>query len=361
VASCGRSIGSRRVLARRLSVVILGAVMSLGAACEDLLLNWRLLRQPSKASETAPAPKEPVAEQPLRPDAVAEEGQITTDPSPELWPVVSRDGQSLFFTSRKTGNFELFRLDLANPRLQYQLTGGGDTKCRSAISADGNTVVLEVLSDPRRDLFSLARLSLPERRMAPLVSRPIHVLTPDLSPNGRRLAFALVEAPADAAKFASCLPPLHEALGVTQPPLQPSIWVASVDGTGPVYLGRGFYPRWSLDGRRLTFVSRATGNADLWLVGVDGSNLTQLTSDPSDEIDPAWSPDGTRLVFASDRRVKGNFDLWLIDLRDGRLVQLTGDPGHDGGPAWSPDGRYVYFHSSRNGNWDLYRVIPLLR
>lgn len=172
--------------------------------------------------------------------------------------------------------------------------------------------------------------------------------------DGRRLAFALVEK---LTREQSCLPPLYEAVAEGQP----SLWVANSDGSAPVHLGRGFYPRWSRDGKKLAFVSLATGNADIWTVNVDGSELTQITTDQSNEIDPAWSPDGTRLVFASDRRTRGNFDLWMLDLRNGRLVQLTGNSGHDGGPTWSPDGRYIYYHSFRGGNWDIYRVTPVLQ
>lgn len=338
------SSGNRSPLAR-VAVVGLVALFSLGAACQELALRLQ---------ELAPArsPQEAVPEPPPRLEAVAEEVQITTDPSPELWPQISPDGNWLVSASQKTGNFELFLLQLSNPRLQYQLTTSSGDKCRATQSPDGQFFLFDRL-DPAKQLFSLFKLARMERQDVPLIERAIHVLTPDLTVDGQRLAFGLAEQ----SKPLSCVPPLHEALAAGQP----SLWVANPDGGAPVHLGRGFYPRWSRDGKRLAFVSLATGNADIWTINIDGSELTQITTDPSHEIDPAWSPDGTRLVFASDRRTRGNFDLWMLDFRDGRLIQLTANPGHDGGPAWSPDGRYIYYHSFRNGNWDIYRVAPVLQ
>jgi Tol biopolymer transport system component len=354
---------SARCRIRQLGVLLVAALLVTGAGCEEELdkIRRELARaiQP-KAPPPAPAPKE-AEEVPPPPTAlpgVAEEVQITTDPSVELWPRVTPDGKFLLFASRKTGTVELFALDLVNPRVQYQLTTSGGNKCRVTQNPDGTVLIYDRTDvGPDTSRLSLFRFSRPDGQEMPLVSRAIHVLTPELSMDGRRLAFSLAELSADAARLVACEPPLHQALANAQP----SLWVANPDGSGSVHLGRGFYPRWSRDGRRLAFVSFATGNADIWTVNLDGSDLTQLTSDPSHEIDPAWSPDGTQLVFSSNRLSPMNFDLWMFDLRDGRLVQLTADQGHDGGATWGPDGRSIYFHSYRNGNWDIYRVAPVLR
>lgn len=341
-----------------LAAVAVGGVFLMGASCEGDFQTLRERLSDSIRPKPAAAPPKPEAtpEPPFRLEAVAEEVQITTDPSPELWPRIAPGGTTLVFTSQKTGNFEVYYLDLANPRLQFQLSTRGGNKCRTTQTPDALTVIFDRYHGfPPK--YSLLRMSWAERHEGVLLDRAIHVITPDLSPNGERLAFGLVEmGPAvDAAQL--CVPPLHEAAA----PGLPSLWFSSADGSHPIHVGRGFYPRWSADGRKVAFVSLATGNADIWTVNADGSELTQITFDRSHEIDAAWSPDGTRLVFASDRRTRGNFDLWMIDLRDGRIVQLTGDSGHDGGPTWAPDGRHIYFHSHRNGNWDLYRVAPILQ
>jgi serine/threonine protein kinase len=66
---------------------------------------------------------------------------------------------------------------------------------------------------------------------------------------------------------------------------------------------------------------------------------------------PALSPDGH--FVAMHRRVNGNIDIWLVETATGRTTRFTSDPGDDTQPTWSPDGRRIAFASSRKG-WDLY-------
>jgi hypothetical protein len=66
---------------------------------------------------------------------------------------------------------------------------------------------------------------------------------------------------------------------------------------------------------------------------------------------PALSPDGH--FVAMHRRVNGNVDIWLVETATGRTTRFTSDPGDDVQPTWSPDGRRIAFASSRKG-WDLY-------
>src|SRR5439155_12600431 len=67
----------------------------------------------------------------------------------------------------------------------------------------------------------------------------------------------------------------------------------------------------------------------------------QLTNDAAVEIDPAWSPDSSRVAFVSDRG--GHMDVWAYDLRDNRRAQLTEERGAVSGPAWSPDGNHIAY------------------
>lgn len=91
-------------------------------------------------------------------------------------------------------------------------------------------------------------------------------------------------------------------------------------------------PRWSPDGRQVVFASnrahysgaaRETGTPDLdiWIVNADGTNARRLTTDPAQEADPAWTPDGSGVVFSSDRDSRG--DLYLLTLATGATVRLT--------------------------------------
>jgi Tol biopolymer transport system component len=85
----------------------------------------------------------------------------------------------------------------------------------------------------------------------------------------------------------------------------------------------------------------------------DGSNQTRLTNYSSMDIYPAWSPDGTKIAFASDR--EGNWEIYVMDATPGSSpTRLTDHSSTDTAPAWSPDGTKIAFTSDRAGNDDLY-------
>jgi Tol biopolymer transport system component len=107
-------------------------------------------------------------------------------------------------------------------------------------------------------------------------------------------------------------------------------------------------PTWSPDGSALAVCAYKDGGFHLWTMAPDGTGPRQLTSGPWDDRGPAWSPDGTRLAFASERGgdpVTGAaYRIWTVDVRTGELTRLTGEPGMDDhDPAWHPDGSRVLF------------------
>jgi WD40-like Beta Propeller Repeat len=104
-------------------------------------------------------------------------------------------------------------------------------------------------------------------------------------------------------------------------------------------------PAWSPDGTRIAFDRGSFQNHDIYVMDADGSNVTQLTNDAADDADPAWSPDGTRIVFETTR--DGNRELYAMDADGSDPVRLTNDPATDRDPSWSPDGTKIVFASNR--------------
>lgn len=112
-------------------------------------------------------------------------------------------------------------------------------------------------------------------------------------------------------------------------------------------------PRWSPDGRRVVFASNrahyegaapetGTPDLDLWVVNADGSGLSRLTTDPANESDPAWTPSGDGVVYSSDRDSRG--DLYRLVLASGAVTRLTHHyVGRAIMPAPSSDGARVAF------------------
>ena len=111
-------------------------------------------------------------------------------------------------------------------------------------------------------------------------------------------------------------------------------------------------PAWSPDGTRIAFASNRDGKYELYVMRSDGSALERLTlNDDSDER-PSWSPDGTKLAFM--REHAGVTDIYTIDVATRREQLLTPEPGSDSEPAWSPDGTRIAFNSARIGNFEIY-------
>ncbi|MEZ4727347.1 MAG: SH3 domain-containing protein [Caldilineaceae bacterium] len=124
-----------------------------------------------------------------------------------------------------------------------------------------------------------------------------------------------------------------------------------------VYDGNGsdnVYPTVSPDGQRVAFVSDRDGNQEIYVVNVDGSNLTRLTYAPGSDKWPAWSPDGQRLAFDSER--DGNRELYIMNADGSGVFRVTNHWAEDGAPSWSPDSKQLVFHSNRDGNHEIYTM-----
>ena len=98
---------------------------------------------------------------------------------------------------------------------------------------------------------------------------------------------------------------------------------------------------------RIAFVSDKDGNWDIWLINPDGSNLKNLTSNPSLDSHPSWSPDGQNITFYSDR--DGNKNIYSMDQDGNNIKQLTLNSKSNHSPSWSPDGQKIAFVSNRSG------------
>jgi TolB protein len=105
-------------------------------------------------------------------------------------------------------------------------------------------------------------------------------------------------------------------------------------------------------GGTLVFTMRHEGNTDLYLLSQNSGNLLRLTYDPDADRDPAWSPDGRYIAFASHRA--RNWDLYLMDLDSGTVLRLTRTPHFEASPSWSPDGRWLAYEAYQDGNLDIY-------
>jgi Tol biopolymer transport system component len=103
----------------------------------------------------------------------------------------------------------------------------------------------------------------------------------------------------------------------------------------------------SRDGTRLAVSSDRSGNQDLWTLPADGGEMQRLTTDPTPEWAPAWSPDQTTLAFYAYRT--GNREVYTMPAAGGPWKQITNGSGQSGWPTWSWDGSTISSYGGVGG------------
>jgi len=156
---------------------------------------------------------------------------------------------------------------------------------------------------------------------------------PTWSPDGTRIAFTTAFGPGSKG----------------------NIWRVNADGTGLTQLTFGSYwdwgPAWSPLGDKIAFSSDRDGTYEIWTVNVDGSGLTKLTelNNPLPWYEVSWCPDGSKLAFEYDNNSPTR--IWTINA-DGTNPQpfVVGPTPRNIDPCWSPDGTKILFTSDDPGD-----------
>ncbi len=322
--------------------------------------------------------------------------QHTFGPYDEREPTYAPDGASIAFSSDRSGNYDIWTLDLSD--------GPTDGRVRRVTDAPGHEFTPHWSPHGGALAYATDRNggSIVVRRSdgsGQVVAQTPGAVSPAWSPDGQHIAYAAVargetglyvaalEAGADAGPAAAPQRLSDDDADVF--PFRPH-WMsgdeliytsdglvrrAALDGsrrpdipfaatfafTRPGYerTPRGFEaggpepvlgivaPAVSPDGRHVAF----TALGDLWLLdtGLDTGSDTdpgdatpgQITDDPFVDVQPAWSRDGSRLAYASDRA--GSLDIWIRDMDTGDQRQVTTLPGGEVAPVFSPDGDRIVF------------------
>jgi Tol biopolymer transport system component len=202
--------------------------------------------------------------------------------------------------------------------------------------------------------------------VARLTDTPAEEWLPAWSPDGARIAF-VSDRDGDWEVYGMLVP---EAVDYAraQEGLRPATTLEATNLT--CQTGKDWDPAWSPDGSRIAFSSEREGNWEVYVMAAPepaqfgpggeeeacargaGEGQVNLTGHPVNDWLPNWSPDGRRIAFVSDR--DGNWEIYRMRADGGGQTNLTRSPGDDWVPAWSPDGRRIAFQSDRDGNWEIY-------
>jgi TolB protein len=232
-------------------------------------------------------------------------------------PAWSPDGTTIAFSSAVPGDWNVYLIDADGSNLRA-LTTGPDWKYHPTWSPDGERLAFR--SDSAGGGIYTIRADGTAQTL--LTTCDHHCMYPSWSPDGSRLALAWwVEEEGVAGVYI------------------PNVMIVDADGSNPHMLGTGMVkenkPAWSRDGSTLVFAGSATsgGGYDLYAVDPDGGGTTRLTTDRT-SLGATFSRDGSRIMFGSAR--DGPTTLYVMNADGTDPQRITALQGRNERPSWRP-------------------------
>ena len=226
------------------------------------------------------------------------------------------------------------------------LTTGGAVDATPALSPDGTRIAFARTlpsGNPDSDIYVM---NSDGSDVKPLTDDSSQESFPTWSPDGLRIAFQAGDA--GSGFFPS---PIDRGA---------RLHTVNADGSNRIRLtdndAAEATPDWSPDGRRILFASNLDGDWDIYVIRIDGVDQNRLTDSSSEDILPIWSPDGTRIAFVSDRG--GSREIYVMRQDGTETERLTLGSGINelSGLSWSPDGLFIAYGATRGGQADIYSV-----
>lgn len=257
--------------------------------------------------------------------------RITDDDNWDRYPSWSPDQSQMAFVRDSGEGMHLVIVD-ADGSNRNMLTDGRDQLSQPSWFPSGNRVVVNIWGK------GLSAIDLATGGQESLFKpRQTSAVTPELSPDGLRIAYAEV--------------PLGED--------NTDIYISDLDGRNVTRLtnhgAQSNNPSWSHDGNTIAYDLNASPPG-VYVTTLEGAAPRRLTPSSMYSLHSSWSPDGQTIAFSA--WVGDSFDLFAINVDGTGLRRLTLTPATvvPESPVWSPDGRFVAFHAFENGIADIFVI-----
>jgi len=319
-----------------------------GSMRQALLYGPYLSWTPDSKWIVCPAPKsgERVWGLHLFSTETGEQIELTDPPGSEVGdvtPAVSPDGRTLIFSrvSPDFYNLSLWRLHLGagyKPSgREEKIESPGMTNFGAAWLPNGREFVFTSGTGTN---FGLWRLAISKGAVPRRLDLGIAAAWPTISRLGNRLAFEVSQYDLNIWRV--------DLKGPHKEPSQPIRFISSTQIEQ--------YPAYSPDGRRIAFMSERSGTDEIWICDGDGSGARQLTSFGGAAIyGPSWSPDSQNIALTVAQRGMKE-DIYVVTVKGGVPRRITTDPAEDKWPYWSHDGKWIYFSSTRSGREEIWKT-----
>lgn len=244
-------------------------------------------------------------------------------------------GPQIAFESDRDGNWEIYLMDV-DRQIDHNLTRSPADDHSPSWSNDGSSLVFYSNRDgeQKSDLYIIDVIRGTLQR---LTDNTDNNIMPTWSPDGQHIVYVM--------NFGNMI-------------------VMNADGSNPHGLGFGFRPSWSADSQHVIYYAdpRNDLNQDIYQINVKNFVILNLSQNRATDWDPASSPDGSLIAFASVRSTTS--DIYLMDVCVGSntapcaqsAYPLTHNQTDDISPAWSNDSREIAFTSSYNQSAQIFIV-----
>jgi Tol biopolymer transport system component len=267
--------------------------------------------------------------------------QLTNDESEataHVRPRWSPDGMKIVFQNIEVTKSDVRIVDVRTREMKW-VTDDFVTDVHPVWSFDGGSILC---SSYRGGGINLWRIPIdidgtPAGPMQQITAGPGHDVDVDTPRSENRLVFAILKQNAELWRL-----PVDAMTGAASGAPE-QVVAGSRENT------RG---AWSPDGERIAFGSDRTGEMNLWLRSLRDGKTRRLTSGPGGDYQPNWSPDGQSLAFFSGRAE--TIDIWCFDFDGETLTRLTRGQGININPFYSPDGKQIAFMSDRDGRLEVF-------